>query len=98
MEFSNKVVMEYESSSILEPMLFILYINDMKRYLFKNYVNMYTDETIFSVSRSNYKAIVEVVNRELHILELVVSLYVGGSPLWFLLHQFSPFFALKATV
>lgn len=54
--------------SVLGPLLFILYVNDISLYLQQSFVNLFADDTLISVSGKNFEEIVEVMNEELGIL------------------------------
>lgn len=56
--------------SALDLLLFILYFIDIQRYLAKNDVNIYADDTVISVSDVNFEDVIETINKELIILEI----------------------------
>lgn len=51
--------------SVLGPLLFIIYVNDIHRVLSKSFVNLFADDTLISVSGKNLREITEILNNEL---------------------------------
>lgn len=51
--------------SILGPLLFIIYVNDIHKVLNRCFVNLFADDTLISVSGKNIKEIIEILNNEL---------------------------------
>lgn len=54
--------------SVLGPLLFVLYINDISKVLTNSFVSLFADDTLISVSGHDLKEIVQTLNVELDIL------------------------------
>ena len=54
--------------SVLGPILFILYINDMKRVLRYCDINLFADDTVLFIAAKNLSEAVEHLNEDLHSL------------------------------
>lgn len=54
--------------SVLGPLLFIIYVNDINYVLKNSYVNLFADDTLISVSGKNHAEITNIMNNELCIL------------------------------
>lgn len=54
--------------SVLGPLLFIIYINDICAFLKLCYVNLFADDTLISVAGKDYNQLVYILNNELRIL------------------------------
>jgi hypothetical protein len=54
--------------SVLGPLLFILYINDLPLQLKRVLVKIFADDTMLSVSHKNYAAAATILNQELEIV------------------------------
>lgn len=70
MKTINKIVMVYgvPQGRILGPLQFIFYLNEIRRFFCKSYVDFYEDDNIILDPSSNYKEVAECIDRELHIL------------------------------
>ena len=55
--------------SILGPLLFILYIHDMKDYLQHSYILQYADDTTLCVSSTNLSSLVNNLNADMQSIE-----------------------------
>lgn len=54
--------------SVLGPLLFITYVNDISNVLRNCYVNLFADDTLISVYGTDYAQVVQMINNVLHIL------------------------------
>jgi Reverse transcriptase (RNA-dependent DNA polymerase) len=54
--------------SVLGPLLFIMYINDIPKLLQKSFVSLFADDTLLSVSGDSFVEVVDILNEELAIL------------------------------
>jgi hypothetical protein len=54
--------------SVLGPLLFILYINDLPLHMQKVIIKIFADDTLISATADNYAAAAELLNKSLEIL------------------------------
>lgn len=54
--------------SVLGPLLFVIYVNDLHEGLKNSFVNLFADDTLISVSDTNFERIIVTLNNELKIL------------------------------
>jgi exonuclease III len=56
--------------SVLGPLLFILYINDLPLHLQSVLINIFADDTLISASAKTFKAASDILNRNLQIVSI----------------------------
>lgn len=54
--------------SVLGPLLFIVYVNDIELCVEKCSLNLYADDTVIFVSGSDTKDIIDIINKELQTI------------------------------
>ena len=64
---SSSVVNKYgiPQGSVLGPLLFIIYINDINEFHECDFINLFADETLLSVSNDNLDLAVNKINNSL---------------------------------
>ena len=69
-KMSSKIASPYgvPQGSVLGPLLFIIYVNDIHRVLNNSYVNLFADDTVITVAGRDFDSITNTLNSELDIL------------------------------
>ena len=69
----NEIMCGIPQGSILGPLLFLLYINDMTDYLEKTTPYLYADDTEISSSSDNFDTLIENLNFDLNKIRMWLS-------------------------
>ena len=74
-DVSSSLSIDYgvPQGSILGPILFVMYINDLPQSLLKSSIGMYADDTVIYFSDSTAEIIVKVLQNDLHKVKKMVS-------------------------
>lgn len=57
--------MSVPQGSVLDPLLFLVYVTDPRYVFHKYFVNTFADDTLISISGSNILEIVNILNSQL---------------------------------
>ena len=68
MSDSQKITCGVPQGSILGPLMFILYVNDMPKCFSKCNVNIYADDTMFYISNENVEIVNNILQSELQLV------------------------------
>ncbi len=64
----HEVLCGVPQGSILGPLLFILYINDLIEYLSDSRINLYADDTALYYANSDLEMLMSTLESEMHIV------------------------------